>query len=665
MHFGLADVQLYSYFIVFIVAVFFSWFIPGWLLLSLTKLKSELLKFLLAFPVGLVAWGLQGYFFGYGQARFLTYAYILIAGLIFFILCWKKCAHRFSILVGEMRSVPVWIYLMVVLSSLLQVYGHIGSGLATPAGVEFYFVNSVDGMMHLGYIQSLIQQFPPSEPGAVGLPLVNYHYWSDLVMADLARVWQLPVSHLFFQYIPLLLAVLTTSLFIALIKLLKGGSKAVIVGIFLLTVGSDATYLITQVLHGNWGENVASLDSGVSFYFNMPQVFARTIFTAVLILLIEWRRTRHLLTGLLVVISISSLFGFKVYYALYSTVGFIFVILFQWVETLRIAKRTLDWKSALVQALRHEFWSFILVVLLAVLSLSIYLPTNQGAGGIRYSFFEWPHLLLSADNIKYDDWFLRMQVYEAAGNTRNIIIYNLFAVALTAVAVYGTRLVGIIPLFRLKSKTWQMLAVFLLPTNLLFIILGLFTLQTSGGLNIYNFLIVPIVSFNLFAAFNLSKLGTKLFVPVFVAFLLMTSPRSIMQLQSYLARYSAHKPDFTVSTTELAALNFVKQTAPVSAVVQLIPLSNQERLTPYVAYFTQRSSYIAGVEMLKSHNQPTADRIDQLTFALNKKQVTEKIEAFRSLGITYLLVPSDQLVPLGLDSIPSVYQNSSTTVIAI
>ncbi len=665
MHFGVTDIQLYFYFLVFAVAVLFSWFIPGWLVVSKTKIEHIGLKFLLAFPVGLALWGVQAYIFGYAQLRWMSFVYIVICAVLFYRAMVHTRFKEFVLLKSFILKQPFWLWLIIAMSVFIQVLGHIGSGFRTDTGVAFYFVNSVDGMMHLGYIQSMIGQFPPVEPGAVHLPLVNYHYWSDLVLADLARVWRLPVAHLFFQYAPLLLAFLTTTLFISLIKLLGGGVKTIIVGIFLITFGSDAAYLITQVLHGSWGQNVSSLDSGVSFYFNIPQVFARTIFVAVMILLVTWHRTRHMLTGVVLMILIATLFGFKVYYALYAVTGLACVIVFQLISALRNQLKSSSWRAGIVTVLRSQWPSFALFLLLAVISLSIYLPTNRAAGGLRYSFFEWPHLLLSADNIKYEDWFLRMQVYEAAGNTRNIVIYNLFAVFLTGVAVYGTRMIGLIPFFKLKTDAWRVMAVFLIPANILFVLLGLFTLQTSGGLNIYNFLIVPIVAFNLFAAFNVSMLSKKFFIPLFIVFVLVTLPRGVMQLSSYLDRYRSQKADFIVQTAELEALTFIKNSTDPTAVVQLVPMSDQERLTPYIAYFSERRSYIAGIEMLKSHNQPTADRLATLTSALAIELPSSKISELQRMGITHLVVPTDKLETLGLGLEVPVFQNSSTTVLRI
>ncbi len=661
--FGLLNPELYLYFLLFLIAIFFSWFVPGWIALSVVKIKSASLRFLLALPTGLALWGIQGYAFGYAHARFLTLLYIVIFALLF----WREQKSEkwedFKTIWAEFKKQPLWLIGLVVISSFLQIFAHVGSGLLSPEGLPFYFVNSVDGVMHLSYIQELVNTFPPQEPGAIGLPLVNYHYWSDLVQAELIRVWHLPTIHVFFQYAPILISTWTTILFLRLVSYLGGSKKAQLVALFLLTFGGDASYIITQVLHGHWGPNVSSLDSGVTFYFNIPQVYARFVFMGALFLLAQWWKNRSFKTGLLLVTLIASLFGFKIYYALYAVFGFCFVI---GIETLIELFNNLKKKSvglALTTTLKKSQNSILLVGILAVISLFIYLPVNKAAGGLTYSYFEWPRLLLSAVNIDYIDWFLRMQVYEAYGNTRNIIIFNLWAIFLTFVAVYGTRMFGLLPLFKTKNDHMKKMFLFFIPTNILFILLGLFTLQTSGGLNIFNFLIVPVFSLNLFVAISLSQLKTKLFIPVFIIFAVLTVPRSFLQLQLFYERYSTAHADNVLSYDELEAFNFLKKQE--NAVVQASMENFYNYQTPYIAFMSGQPTYISGVSMLESHNQPTKERIAEIKDALSQSDLNLKADMLRKLGITHFIVPTAEYQKTSTWLTEKVFENNTITILKL
>jgi hypothetical protein len=69
--------------------------------------------------------------------------------------------------------------------------------------------------------------------------------------------------------------------------------------------------------------------------------------------------------------------------------------------------------------------------------------------------------------------------------------------------------------------------------------------------------------------------------------------------------------------------------------------------------------------MLKSHNQPTADRLARLSSAVAIDTSTAKIKELQNLGITHLVIPTAELKILGLELETPVFQNSSTTVLQI
>ena len=71
-----------AYFIYFLVACFFALLLPG--LFFTNKLRVDLLsKVTLSLIVGIIFWTLQGLVFGFLHARFLSYVYIVIMGVLF------------------------------------------------------------------------------------------------------------------------------------------------------------------------------------------------------------------------------------------------------------------------------------------------------------------------------------------------------------------------------------------------------------------------------------------------------------------------------------------------------------------------------------------------------------------------------------------------------
>lgn len=665
MYFGLSQPLFYVASLWFSLAVVTSWVIPGIVILRYAKLKQPITLLLSALPLGMALWGLQGYVLGYAGLRWLSYGYLGFWIILFFRQWEAYYTHVLQPTLAVVKRQPLWLWLMIISSIGLQLYAHVASGLRDAVGIKIYFVNAVDGVMHLGYIESLKNTFPPMEPGAVGYPLVNYHYWSDLILAELSRVWGLPSMHLFFQWVPILLTGWTLLLICQVIRTLGGNRVTIAIALFLTALGGDAAYLFTQVLHGHWGESVSSLDSGVTFIFNFPQMVARTVFLSAFLLLWDWWHTKKVIIGILAGVLIATLFGFKIYYGLYAVTGLGSLLVGEALITFFTTLRKHSLATGVWKTLIQQWCSVMVVGVIGLLALSIYLPVNKGAGGLFYSPLEWPRLLLSADNIDFRDWALRMQVYEAYGNTRNLIIFNAIAVVMTFVAVYGTRMLGFLPWSFSFSTSQRKIWFFFVPANLIFLLLGLFTLQTSGGLNVFNFLIVPILSFNIFSAFTLSRLPVKILLPILLGFMALSLPRSVFQLKHFYLRYAEHSPDLALNNDQLAAFEYIKTMTPNDSVVQAPPSNSHDLLTPYVAYFGHRPSYLAGISMLESHNQPTKERQKQLQSAFGLSTFSDKRDALRALGIKYLYFSPKEYQVSGFTQEDIVYQNPSAVIVQL
>ena len=194
--------QVIYQFVVFVCAIFLSFYLPGFLIISLLKIKSKLTLILLANVLGIIMWAIQGYLFGYLNIRWATYLYLGITSLLAII------GHRF-LFVKIYSILPRIIIknkitaILITIGIIVQLLPVAGSGLKTESGIIFFGNNAYDGLTHLGFIQSLIGHFPPIEPGSYDLPLRNYHYLSDLVIAEFSRIWKIPISLLLFQFIPL------------------------------------------------------------------------------------------------------------------------------------------------------------------------------------------------------------------------------------------------------------------------------------------------------------------------------------------------------------------------------------------------------------------------------------------------------------------------------
>jgi len=638
-----------------------SWFVPGWVIVSRIKFQDKLTELALSIPVGLAFWGIQGYILGYLGWRFLTYAYLALF-LLFFLRELSKFKKSAAQAYRELKQQPLLLTIAIIISSFLQILGHVVSGLRGDEGMAFYFLRS--HIMHLAYIQALAQHFPPLEPGASGLPIENYHYWADLVLADLVRIWPMPVTQLLFQYSPVLLSLIFTLLIVRLVYQLKGTGLAAGVAVFLFTFGADAAYLFTLILHGHWGAKITMIDSGLVQYFNIPQVFARLVFIAALFPLLHWWKNRSLASGLLTVVLMVTLFGFKIYYGIYAVFGFCFVLLIKGIRELLKQAGDHSYRMALLETLKQIKADIFLLSWLTLGSLAVYLPPNKNAGGLFYSPLEWPKLFLGAEQINFNEWWLRMQVYEAAGNWRNVLIFNALAVIIALISLFGTRILGLLPTSKTAKSLPQELLLFFIPTNLLFLLLGLLTMQHSGGLNTFNFFIVPVVAFNLLTVFNLTNITNvpkKIIAGVLVIFVLLTLPRSLMKLAEIVESYQSQKTSVFISQDELEALQFIKENLAADAVIQAHPKNVPDQQTPYVAFFSNRFSYVSGISMLESHNQPFEPRQEAVVAAFRQNNPLMDLQ---NLGIDYLYLVGKERENYELPANSIVFQNETVVVVA-
>jgi len=275
--------QFLFFWVWFFIAIFFSWLIPGLAVLrSLQKkflsnfFQNSLAKILISFALGMILWAVQGAIFGLLGWRWLSYIYIIFFAGEFFLHFNKY--KIFPTVRNIFIKMPKMVWLFVILGSLVQLVGIFPSGFYEGKGLSFYQNHAGDSVMHVSFINEIIRQFPPEQPGATGYLITNYHYWSDLVMAELSRVWQIPMIHLFFQYMTVFMAVGTGLAVLTVVKTWGGTRKTQLVALFFHYLGGDTSYLITALIHGRFYFVRSAIDNGAEQLFNMPHSFAKFLF---------------------------------------------------------------------------------------------------------------------------------------------------------------------------------------------------------------------------------------------------------------------------------------------------------------------------------------------------------------------------------------------------
>lgn len=658
-----------GYLLLFLLSSYFSFYLPGALVIQKKKLGLGL-QIILSFCIGIALWGFQGYLLGFLHLRFLTYLYVVLIA----ILAYKKGLFSLTPFKEFLRFIgrnPL-VVLLVLIGVLVQLSAVVGSGIMYMDGVRFFGVNRADGIMHVAFIQSIIHYFPPIEPGSYGHPITNYHYWSDLIIAELVRVWGLPITHTFFQYFPLLLSVLTAIGGYQLVRKLGFSQKAGIWTIFFLFFAGDATYVLILVSLQKLNFMTPALDNGASQFLNMPNAMAKVIFLGGIISLKIWLEERErIFWGIVTILLFASLVGIKIYYGIFVILGLGLVTLFILITSVVKQIREHGVITSVYRTVVREKYLIISGVVLCIISSLIYFPVNKNAGGLGWYPLEWPKIFLGKDVIDGEGWWLRMQVYQSAHNVLGVFVFDSIAILISLVCIHGTRLLGVLPRRDLYKKiSWEMI-VFFFPGIIIFHILGFFTLQTSGGLNVFNFFVVATVVLSLLSGMVLDRYSFSLKKPVITAFLIIvvfvTIPRVVFEVTANIkAALNPKNNSFLVSKDELDAFSFIRQNTPHDSIIQSHPENAQDYITPYVAFFSDRLSYLTGVNLQETHNQPLKERESKLKEVFSSKVPIDFFGQARAAGINLLYlrkVDEERLIfPIDNDLITKLYENDSVVV---
>jgi hypothetical protein len=256
-----------------------------------------------------------------------------------------------------------------------------------------------------------------------------------------------------------------------------------------------------------------------------------------------------------------------------------------------------------------------------------------------------------------------------AENQPRLFILSVEAIAITLVSVYGTRILGFFPTKAVRKFLGYEKMLFVFPTVILFQFLALFTLQRSGGLNVFNFFIVSVIFLALNSAIILATLKNGMVVVLLgTVFLMLTIPRVVYELNSYFNGIHNGSLIETIPSSELQALLYVREKIPQNAIVQASPFNSRDHTVSYVAYLSDHYSYVSGEGYLESHNQPFQGRERRLKDIFNREDTDLYARQLRRLHISYLYLLKDSPETskfIGAAGLKTVYENDKAVILHV
>lgn len=636
--------SFWFYALYFIVALFLAAYIPGNLLTRRLSL-STFQNYVISLVIGLVLWAWQGFLFGYLQLRWLSYVYIVVAFLLWIYHKGYKQIHKphlFS------KKTDLLLCTIISIGVVLQVFGVFFMGTLSTGGMHLCCGNVTDNIAELAIVNEIVKHFPPFEPGLHGIIIQNYHYWNHLIIAEFIRVFYLPLAATTFQYFSVLLSILLGLSAVIFAQLLKLRGSFIRWLVFFLYLGGDGSFVLLFLMGKGIYPFVPAIEHGTNFLFNYPRAFSIDVLFVGLSLLLIWIKNKKITTGIIVSLVFSSLVGLKIYVGFFGLFG------------LGILGLYYLWK--------RSFMMLIPIALAFILSLLIYLPVNANAGGLFFSGTWRFENFIMQPALGLDHMELAREIYVQHHSYIRILQYELMFALIYLFCSFGTKLIGLIQSKQSLKLLPLELNIFLIPSLLVSLFLGLFFLQKTGGANTFNFLASVFIIGSVYTAlacfYWLPKLNPWIKYGVIVLIVLITIPRAYFT--SEINYVNAIQKPLLLSNDELDALLYLQKNTPSESLIltdRRIALNLNE---PYVGYLSNRPLFLAGEGWEEgSRGTDFNKRIQAVSIITKSNNPTLVTRTLRANHIDYLyyLVKS----PLGLkhpeEVFKTVYRNDKIRIL--
>ncbi len=614
------SLQFWLYFLYFWIAVFFSVYIPGSLVIKKLRLpRFENITLSLVSGMIMLSW--QGMIFGYLHIRWLTYVYITLASIIGFWLFIKE-KHKFNI--PKIQRSTVLLIFLLSLGVLAQLTVTWFAGTQFKDGIYYCCGDTRDNILHIAYVNQIVHNFPPIEPGLQGVTVKNYHYWGHIAVAELVRVFNLPLVSTTMQFVPLLLTVLYGCLGITFGRLLKLKQSFTLWLVFFLYFAGDSVYLTIFFLQKTLSFHTSIIAPAANFLVNYPMAFSLVVLLGGLNVFVIWSKDQKMYAAFLAAFILGSMIGFKVNAAVASMGGFLI--------------------TAGYLCLKKNFRMILPSILAVLISLIIFTPVNLGAGGLIYSGFWRVENWIVQPIFNFSRYELAREIYQNHGNWLVALLYDLLFTLFYFLS-FGTILIGLIQSkksFRLFPRE---IHIFLISGIFICSIIGLFFQQSPGGANSIFFLVTAYIIASFYAALacsywlNVKRSG--LYIIPAILIVLLTIPESMQSVVRNIVSIKNHT-GFTISNEELRAFDFMKNKTPENSIVLVKPGTGINSETPYVSVYTDRPMFLSGLGVeLIGHEIPFARQALSTDIIFNSNNAEKVKEELVRNHISYLYMNSN------------------------
>lgn len=613
-------IHLSAYLLVFAILSLLTFYLPGYVYVR--KLKKDLESWeiiTLSFVLGIIQFlfltlllGIINFRDGIYIILLLLISYGLIKFRLSFLEDWKFL-FREKVL-----------FSLVSLGILVLGFINFPSGLLYSGGLYFWSSQGFDGLWHVALMEEAIKSFPPQIPTFAGEKLVNYHYFTQLIMGEFNRIYPFFSSlDLYFRFFPVVWAFLIGISVFSFVNRWQDnkviGYWAMFFTFFVGSFGYIVKFLHEGIIFG--GENIFWAAQINTILGNPPHAVAISLLVNTLLLILLYLKTNKKVFLILAFLIAATLAGFKVSGGMVLLAGLgalgVINILFK----------------------RRPTIFALFILLLSSNYLVIKLITK---GAETFLIFQpwWfiRTMVVAPDRLDWIDLEHRRQHYLSVGRWTSYL--RVVQVEATAFLIFlignlGTRFIGLFEVFRkiiffkkviLNEQMDIILIVSMLTAFLIPLLFVQSAIAYSGIQFMQYFLLITgfYASITVYKFFQLIKI--KYIEFLLTIFLISFSVPTVI---GNFVEFYGRPPLSKISKVELKALEYIKENTNSDIVILSIPYNqyskDKYKSQPFPIHVWYKTAYISAISSRRTY-LASEDNVDQAGFPMEQRR--EKIVEF-------------------------------------
>lgn len=539
-------------------------------------------------------------------------------------------------------------FILIVLGSIFQGVAMFRSGMMYDYGIGYWGPMARDGVWHEALVAQLTKHIPPFNPGLAGVPLTNYHYYYDLVIALVSRLG-VPPSLLIYRIFPIIFSALLGIGTYKLSNLLFKDKITSYLAVFFAFFASSFGWIVSLIKGQQLGgESAFWANQPVSFNLNPPYAISLIIIIFVVLLIDNYLKKRSLLKAIAIVLLSGTLIGFKVYAGI-VLLGGLFI--------LTVKRYIFDKDKKLIP----------LLILSSLISFAIFWTEDRSATGLlEFQPFWLINTMVDAgDRVGIPNFTARRFAYIGGGKWIQFIAIEIVSFIIFFAGNLGTRIFGMIGIS--KKDLRSDFPIFILGMMAISVIPPLLFIQKGNSWNIIQFFYYFMYFAGLFAASAVRKLP----VAIAILVLIITPISSITTFRSWLYP----NPPAYLSTNEYQGLKFLSTQNP--GIVLKHPFNSAVKSSfndpfpivvyadnAYISAYSGMQVFIEDAEQQIVLNSDYETRLKEASRFFAEKDLTWSKKFLKENHIAYIYLPKIYLLPMAEDEYPMVkiFENNEVNI---